>query len=466
VRLLAEAVLGIIWWAHGAFWASLLTGASLGAVGGLLAPLALKPPEQPDLWPVARTILTGLVIVSALSFVNTAFIFGLFEPTVHAGLLVNGVSLEATYLIDYASDWLIGTPMLFYITSLISVYVLLRAEIRQSDDPAGLRGVETRAALFGFISFGVPVCLATISTTAAQGTVTMPNGWMDVSGLLQPSAVSVLSSISPLLLVIGIGGSLTMGGLCFAAMNTANRRQRAAGLCPSPIAQTIAIMSLPLSLGIGAWAMRLSYSHALSHQLLGVALGAGVVVGNIVLMVRLLRTPQQPSSHQAPRIVAAILSLLLSPVLIGWALSIPPFDTWIGILVGIVNIALIINLLRPSKQPLSGIAPMGPQTMLLQWLNAGLGTVIVATIPLMTIISTRIGIGLITNQLVEVLIGYESSAQEFTLVELVRSLYLNQMTALLTTLLATAVAAGLLTLVISGMMAIAQQMEKDQKPGL
>ena len=106
---------------------------------------------------------------------------------------------------------------------------------------------------------------------------------------------------------------------------------------------------------------------------------------------------------------------------------------------------------------------MRPQTMLLQWMNAGLGTVIVATTPLMTIISIQIGIGLITNQLVEVLIGYESSAQEFTLVELVRSLYLNQMTALLTTLLATAVAAGLLTLVISGMMAIAEQFEKDQE---
>ena len=463
VHLLAEAVIGIIWWAYGAFWASLLAGTGLGAIGGLLIPPALRPSEQPDLWPVARTILTGLVIVSALSFVSAAFIFGLFEPTIHTGLLVNGVSLETTWLIDYASDWLIGTPMLFYIASLISVYFLLRPEIRETGDPARLRGVETLAALLGFISFGVPVCLATISTTSAQGTVKMPNGWMDVSGLLQPSAVSVLSSVSPLLLVIGVGGSLVMGSLYLAAMNTVNRRQRATGLCPSPFAPTIAIMSLPLSLGIGVWAMRLSYSHVLSHQLLGIALGAGVVVGNVVIVVMLLRTPQQPSSHQAPRILAAVLSLSLSPVLISWALSIPPFNAWIGILIAIVNIALIINLLRPSKHPYSRIAPMRPQTMLLQWMNAGLGTVIVATTPLMTIISIQIGIGLITNQLVEVLIGYESSAQEFTLVELVRSLYLNQMTALLTTLLATAVAAGLLTLVISGMMAIAEQFEKDQE---
>jgi hypothetical protein len=368
-------------------------------------------------------------------------------------------------LIDHASDWLIGTPLLIYIASLTSVYFLLRVEMRETDDPTRLRGVETLAALLGFISFGVPVCLATISTTSAQGTVTMPNGWMDVSGLLQPTAVPVLSSVSPLLLMIGIGGSLVMGSLYLAAMNTANRGQRATGLYPSPITQTIAIMSFPLSLGIGIWATRLSYSHAFSHQLLGIALGSGVVVGNVVLVVRLLRTPQQPSSHQAPRIVAAILSLLLSPVLISWAMSTPPFDTWIGIIIGIVNIALIINLLRPSKHPLSRIASMRPQSVLLQWINAGLGTVIVATIPLMTIISTQIGIGFITNQLVEVLIGYESSAQEFTLVELVRDLYLNQTTALLTTLLAAAVAAGLLTLVISGMMAIAEQFEKNQESG-
>jgi signal transduction histidine kinase len=225
VHLLAEAVMGIIWWAHGTFWGTLLAGTGLGAIGGLPVPSVLRSSEQPDLRPAARIILTALVIVSALSFVGAAFLFGLFEPTIQTGLLVNGVSLERTYLVDYASDWLIGTPMLFYIVSLVGVYLLLRAQVRKTDDLTELRGAEALAALLGFISFSVPVCLATISTISAQGTVAMPNGWIDVSGLLQPGAVWALSSVNSLLLIIGIGSSLVMGGSCFGVMGTAKRRQ-------------------------------------------------------------------------------------------------------------------------------------------------------------------------------------------------------------------------------------------------
>jgi hypothetical protein len=337
IRLLAGSVVGIVGWSHGAFWAALLTGTGLGAIGGLLAPATITPSRRPDLRVAAQMILTAVVIVSALSVLAVVTLFASLEPTIREGLVTNDVSLETTLPLERMSDWLIGTPMLLYVASLAAAYFPLRADIKKTKDPARLGTARAMAALFTVVSFGVPVYLGVIgSPVLPKGATVLPRGWMDVTGLAHPSPASIGDAIGAPLLITGLVSSLFLGGLYFAATSAARRRQRAMACCTT---------------------------------------------------------------------IQAGLRLMLS-----------------------------------------------------QSISAGLGVVMAMVIPPMTVISTVAGIGLITNQLVEVLMGYEFAAAEFTLVELVRYVYLNQASSFLATFVAATAVIGLLTLLISGIMAIPEQL--------
>ena len=400
-----------------------------------------------------------VVLVSALSFLSAVPMFALLEPTIRDGLNTNGVSLETALPLGGVSDWLVGTPMIFYLVSLVALYFPLRAEIKKTEDAARLGGAEATAAFLVFVSLGVPVYLATISTVFAQGTVVLPRGWMDIAGLLQPSSTPVTSSVSTLLLVPGLAISLVMGGLYSAAMNAAHRRQRAMGLYPAPLVRTVAVISLLLSLGMIVWAINLSYSHTLYLRILSALVGLVVITANVVLVVKLFRVPKQPPSHQSPYTAVAILNILLSPVLVNWATNLPPFGTiLVGLALVIADAILIVNLLRLPKQLSSNTITPRLRLAFSQLIHTGLGAIVVAVIPPVTAISTIVGMGLITNQLVEVLAGYEFAAQEFTLVDLVRNVYLDQASAFLATFVAATAIIGLLTLIISGIIAIPEQL--------
>jgi signal transduction histidine kinase len=138
IRLLAGSAVDIVGWSYGAFWAALLAGAGLGAIGGLLAPPALTPSRRTDLSLAAGTILTASAIVGALSLLAAVRLFALLEPTLRAGLVANGVSLERSLPLERTSDWLIGTPMLLYLGALLAAYVPLRAAIKTSKEPSRL----------------------------------------------------------------------------------------------------------------------------------------------------------------------------------------------------------------------------------------------------------------------------------------------------------------------------------------
>jgi signal transduction histidine kinase len=338
IRLLAGAVVGIVCWSHGAFWAALLAGTGLGAMGGLLASPTLTPSRRPDQRLAAQMILTAVVIVSALSLLAAVSRFALLEPTIREGLGVNNVSLATSLPLERISDWLIGTPLLLYLASLVIAYFPLRAVIKKTEDAARLGTARAVAVLLALVSFGVPVYLGFMgSPVRSRGAVVLPRGWMDVTGLPHPPPASMADALGTPLLITGLVSSLLLGGLYLAAMGAARRRLRAMGSSTT---------------------------------------------------------------------VQAGLRLLLS-----------------------------------------------------QAIRAGLGAVIAMVIPPMTVISTIIGIGLITNQLVEGLIGYGAAAQEFTLVELVRSIFVNQASGFLITFVAATAVTGLLALLISGFMAIPEQLE-------
>ena len=395
ICLLAEPVIGIVWWSHGAFWAALVAGLGLGAIGGLLVPASPRTSDQPDLCLPVKTILTAAAIVSALSVLSGMAKFMLLEPTIRDGLIANGVSLETNLSLDRISDWLIGTPALFYVASLIGLYVLLRADLERAEDPVRLGAARGTAALLTFVALGVPVYLGAMSLASAQGTTLLPRGWMDVTGLMFPSPVSVVAAIGAPLLGLVLVGSLVMAGLYVAAITTAHRRQRALGLTPAHPVYDVAVASILLSPGIVAWAVR------------------------------------------------------LPPV---WGIA-------VGLVMIIVAVAFIATLLCLSKERPSYTITLGQlRLMISQAVHAGLGSAVAMVIPLMTVISTDVSMDLITNQLVEVLLGYEFAAQEFTLVELVRDVYLAQASAFVITFVAAAVVVGLLTLIVSGMVSIPEQL--------
>jgi hypothetical protein len=97
----------------------------------------------------------------------------------------------------------------------------------------------------------------------------------------------------------------------------------------------------------------------------------------------------------------------------------------------------------------------GLRLLLSQSTSAALGVVVATVIPLMTLISAVVGIGLVADLPIEVLLGYEFSP-EFTLFDIVRSVYLDQASAFLATFAAATAAAGLMALLIGGITDLAE----------
>lgn len=454
IRLLAESTVRIVGWSHGTFWAALLAGSGLGAIGGFFAPPATAPSHRPDLRLTARAILTPAAIVSAFSLLTAIGRFGLLEPTMYDGLAMNAISPDTILPLDRISDWLVGTPMLIHVTLLATLYFLLRSEIMGTKDPTELSIARATAALLALAALGVPVYLGAIGyPTLPDGATIKPHGWMDVTGLPHPSPASIEVAIGAPLLALMLVSGVVMGGLYLSAIYAVHRRQCALGLSPAHPDRTVAIVGILLNLGIVRWAISVPPFWCI---LIGLAMAAVA----IALIVRLFRLPRQSISY-SPSYVITMINLLLSPIMAGWALkSLSPLG---GVVIGLVlilaNLALAANMFRLSKQSSSHTIMLAQlKSMIVQTVHAGLGSAVGMTVPPMTVISTLVGVRLITNRLVEALVGYTHAAQEFTLVERVRDVYLMQARACLITFVAAAATVGLLTLIASGIAAIPEQL--------
>ena len=253
IRLLAGALVEMVWWSHGAFWAALLAGTGLGALGGLLVPPAVRLAERFRLRQQAGVILTAIVLASAASFLAVMTRFAPLEPTLRTALDAHGVSLETTFPLEGVSDWLVGTPLALYLASLCALNLLLRAEIRETEDPVALGVVRAAAALLGLVSFAVPVYAGMVRSLAWQGAASLPPGLMDVLGLDHPVAVPSLAAAGALPLVSGLVASLLLGGLYLVAFTAARRRQRALDLAaPRPKAVLQLAIARWMDAGLGS----------------------------------------------------------------------------------------------------------------------------------------------------------------------------------------------------------------------
>jgi signal transduction histidine kinase len=368
-RLLAEAVIGIVWWSHGTFWATLLGGAGLGAIGGFVAPPAPESSDRPDLRPAGALILVAAGFFSAFISVIAVVIFSVLESAIRDGIAEYAISLGTDLAVEGVSLWLIGTPMAFYLASLVALYFLLRVEAREND-PVRLNAAQATAVVFGLLSMCLSVYLL----------------------IMCPRAIRPLSMLGVAVIAI-IAGSLVLGGLYLALFIQVLRRRG------------------------------------------GLSLG---------------------SPHIAR--YAALFIALLSLGLVGWAINLPPFLTvLVGLVVIGVDVLLIFFLRRHPGPPLSGASPLARRRWTMSQMNGGLGAAVAMIVPAMTTVSVGVALAKIAIWLVPVLVGSGASGQvdveSFTLVELVRDVYLTQARAFLISLVGALASVGLPMLIISGIMA-------------
>lgn len=245
VRLVSEAATGVAWWSYGAFWAALLAGTGLGAVGGLavpsgsqavggmVLPAARQAPEQVALRLTASTILTAAALASILALSATLVIFPVLEPRIRDILTQYGMSPATTLPLEGVSLWPVGTALILYTASLGLLCFLLRVEIR-TQDAARLGAARAKAGLFGLLCFGIP-------------------GWLLLVGQDSVHYTPVLRAVA----VITVLCSLVLGALCAATLVEAQRRSRALPRTSQHPVRGLATAGALLSVAVIVWALAL-----------------------------------------------------------------------------------------------------------------------------------------------------------------------------------------------------------------
>ncbi len=268
VRLLSEAATGIAWCLFGTFWATLLAGTGLGAIGGWLAPPATGSQERSGLRLTATTILAASILVSALSFAYAVLIFVLLESAISESIVSYGMHLNTNLPVAGISLWPIGTSLVLYLGSLAVHYLFLRSETA-TKDPAQLGAVQDKAALFGLVALLVPGFLLVVSPD-----------W-----IIPSPTVRALAAVT-------IACSLPLGGLHLKIIFEVRRRRHVAGRGRRYAVQAMAIATALLSLAAIAWAAALPSA-------LSLVVAVAVVAADVGLIVLVRRQPPSPPPDAA-----------------------------------------------------------------------------------------------------------------------------------------------------------------------
>ena len=127
--LLTESVLRTIVWTHQAFWGLLLGNATLGAIGGALAPIQAPDKSRGiiELDSQLGCILAmAALLTSGLSLWITVVIFSLLPTSVaNAAIKVNySPSIPPTSIVN----WSAGTIMVIFLSAMFCTLLLIRVE--------------------------------------------------------------------------------------------------------------------------------------------------------------------------------------------------------------------------------------------------------------------------------------------------------------------------------------------------
>jgi hypothetical protein len=262
-QLAIGATVGTIWWTYAALWAALLGGIGLGAIGGLLAPIATNP-TQYDPRLAIRMMLVQSTWFSILILLFSILIFPVSESSILDRIVNQAIPPEAILPPQGFSLWPVGSAAVFCLVPMATLYFLLRGEIG-TKDPIRLHAMQTTAAVFGLIAAGM--------------------------GFLLLIPILVYSQTPLGALLIGTATvSLVLGGGYLAAFIKVRRQRQELGLIHRPHAiRIIAAVCVLWSLGMIAWGISLP---------LGWGALAGLIVAavDVVLLLLLRRQPRQPTS--------------------------------------------------------------------------------------------------------------------------------------------------------------------------
>ncbi len=426
-----ESLAGIAWWSHGVFWAALLAGLGLGAIGGWLAPPAAELREQLPRRLVVTPLLVASFLFSTFSLMISVTYFSWIEVFVRSGRFEQVTSEELTWpladILAHTSFWFICTPMIFYLVSLTALYFLLRAEA-ETQDPARLSQVFARCAILGLVSLAMPIYIL----------------------FVKPDLIHFVS-VMDVVAAVMIAGSLVLGGLYMTLFLQVRRRRRALGLGRSHPVRTIAVIAALLSLGMVGWATTLPSSFS-------VPIGVGIIVANVTLAVfveiRWRRAPDSERFHIVQ--TTALINILLGLITASWTISLSSLTTvLVGLIIAAANSALIVILRRQPKRPLFGSDVLSRLRLLVSHsISAGLGIVVAVLVPLMANLSAAVSMAMIPVRWKEALDG---STPVYTLVELVRDAYLAQARVFVISFVVAIALIGLQTLVFGGIMTIVKR---------
>jgi len=361
VRLLSEAVIGITWGVYGAFWAALLAGMGLGAIGGLLAPPTGGAPARLGPRQVAISILSAAGLFSALTLCASLPVFGLLETAVLRASAEYALDLRTTLPLAGVTLWPIGTQLVLYVASLAALYVLLRAEARSSD-PARFGAVFPRTLGFGLLALAV-----------------LPYLWfVGQDGIELTPALRVL-------FVLMAASSLALGGLYLALSVEVYRRRRAMGPYRGSSIRIAAVAGMLLGLAALIWAVN-------SSTLISLVIASVVIAGSMALIVVLWRQRKPPSADTADLVHWQLSLLQAISAGLGLVVAVAlPLIPLVSILSSGVSIALQFPPVLIGAD-LNGQLSL-PETTLAELIHSAYSTQVMAV--LLTLVGASATVGLL-----------------------------------------------------------------------
>lgn len=127
--LLTESILRTIVWTHQAFWGLLLGSATLGAIGGALAPPRVHDKAMSTIKPDSQMgciLAMAALLASGLSLLVTVVIFSLLSPAVANS--VNKVNYSPSIPPASILNWPAGTTLAIFLAVMLCMLLAIRAE--------------------------------------------------------------------------------------------------------------------------------------------------------------------------------------------------------------------------------------------------------------------------------------------------------------------------------------------------
>jgi signal transduction histidine kinase len=264
-QLVIAATVGTVWWTHTVFWATLLAGIGLGAVGGLLAPVSATPSTL-RLRQAVRMMLVPGIWINTLNLIFDVMVLPPLGRTIWSTIAAQDIALDGILPPQSVSLWPIGTGAVFFLAPLAVLYFLSRNDAG-AEDRATLDAAQATAVVFGLLSFGMASYLLIVSP-----------------GL----SISLPSSLG-IAIIITAAVSLALGGCYLAMFVRVHRQRRSLGFGgPPAILQIVAAAGALWGLAMIAWGVGLPLPW-------GMAVGLVVAAVSVALLAALRRQPRQPS---------------------------------------------------------------------------------------------------------------------------------------------------------------------------